>query len=104
MAGQRTLTPYVGVQILRPQPGKFNTSPNMRLHLTTQGDVTPITWVFAPKWLTLEEASILSGLSLVQVLEVIAIGGVDLNDDGLIERQSLMEFMESLDLLLHWHE
>jgi len=35
---------------------------------------------------------------------IIDIGGVDLDDAGLIERASLEEFQETLGLVLHWHD
>jgi hypothetical protein len=31
-------------------------------------------------------------------------GGVDLNQEGLIERQSLREFQEALALVTHWRD
>ncbi len=35
---------------------------------------------------------------------VIDEGGVDLNVEGLIEKQSLWEFQEMLALVLHWND
>jgi hypothetical protein len=53
-------------------------------------------WVFAPNWLTVAEACFLSGWSSDQIAEIIAEGEVDLDDDGLIEKQSLYEFQGAL--------
>ena len=36
--------------------------------------------------------------------EIIEEGGVDLNDEGLIERESLYEFNECAALILHWND
>jgi hypothetical protein len=64
--------------------------------------VTPVTWIFAPEWLTLDEACHLSGHSRDDMLFIVEDGGVDTNDAGLIEKQSLYEFQEALLLLRHW--
>jgi len=66
--------------------------------------ITPVTWIEAPEWLTIEEACYLSGWDRDSMLEIIDEGGVDLNDEGLIEKESLYEFQESLALVLHWNE
>ncbi len=100
MAGQRTLTPYVGVRILRPQPKDSSLGGSeMRLFTTRDGMVTPVTWAFAPEWLTFEEAWVLSGMEPETMQEVIDDDGVDLSDDGLIGRDSLREFQEVLLLV-----
>ncbi len=36
--------------------------------------------------------------------EIIAVGGVDLNSDGRIEKRSLYEFQESVALVEHWDD
>ena len=64
----------------------------------------PTDWLFYPDWLTLEQASYLSGWDRASVLEIIDEGGVDLNTDGLIENRSLHEFQEMLAIVLHWNE
>jgi hypothetical protein len=66
--------------------------------------ITPVVWLEAPDWLTIEEACFLSGWDRASMMEIIAEGGVDLNDAGLIEKESLHEFQESLALVLHWDE
>ena len=65
---------------------------------------TTVDWLFAPDWLTVEEACFLSGWDLNSMLEIIAEDGVDLDDEGLIEKQSLYEFQECLALVLHWDD
>jgi hypothetical protein len=59
-------------------------------------------WVLSPEWLTVDDASALSGLPLDVVRRAMADWCLGLNDDGLINRSSLWEFLESLALLLHW--
>jgi hypothetical protein len=66
--------------------------------------VTPIAWMEAPEWLTVQEACRLSGWDSFSMLEIIDEGGVDLNTEGLIEKQSLYDFQECLALVLHWDE
>ena len=65
---------------------------------------TPVDWLFAPNWLTVEEACFLSGWDTASMLEIMDEGGVDLNLDGLIHRQSLWEFQEACALVLHWDD
>ena len=65
---------------------------------------TPVDWLLAPEWLTLEYACWLSGWDRDTMQHIIDIGGVDLDDAGLIERASLEEFQETLGLVLHWHD
>ena len=38
----------------------------------------------------------------VWMLEIVNVSGVDLNDDGLIEKQSLWKFQEACALVMHW--
>jgi hypothetical protein len=64
--------------------------------------VTPIAWMEAPQWLTVQEACCLSGWDVFSMLEIIDGGGVDLNTEGLIEKESLRDFQECLALVLHW--
>ncbi len=57
-------------------------------------------WALAPDWLTVEQARFLSGWSADQMAEIIRENGVDLDDAGRIEKQSLAEFQEAmLDVL-----
>jgi hypothetical protein len=65
---------------------------------------TTLDWAFAPEWLMIEQACFLSGWDRDGMLEIIDEGGVDLNDEGLIERESLYEFQESLALVLYWND
>jgi hypothetical protein len=57
--------------------------------------VTPVHWTFPPEWLTVEQACFLSGWDIDTMLEIAGKGGVDLNLDGLIDRESLHEFQEA---------
>lgn len=75
--------------------------------LTLQGIVTPVTWAFAPDWLTIEQACFLSGWDPVGMLEIIDEGGIDADQNAgawLIEKRSLWEFQESLADILHWND
>jgi len=68
--------------------------------------VTLVSWAFAPEWLTLEEASALSGHPLDVLDWLVQDGAVDTRRDGggwLIEKRSLYEFQETLAEVLHWH-
>ena len=67
--------------------------------------VTGVSWAFAPEWLTLEEASYLSGHDVDTLRWLIHDGGVDAKRQGdtwLIEKASLREFQETLLEVLHW--
>ena len=64
--------------------------------------ITLVTWIVAPEWLTIGEACYISGWDQDSMLEIIDESGVDLNEEGLIERESLYEFQESLALVLYW--
>jgi hypothetical protein len=70
----------------------------------TRRIATGVDWLFAPEWLTIEEACFLSGWSESAMKEIIEEAGVDLNDEGLIERESLYEFNECAALILHWND
>jgi len=74
----------------------------MRLCTTPQGDVTPVTWAFAPDMLTLEEACYLSGYNRGFMLQVIEVDGVDLDNAGRIEKRSLWEWLEVSIEIDHW--
>ena len=65
----------------------------------TKRIATMVDWLFAPEWLTIEEACFLSGWSESAMKEIMEEGGVDLNDEGLIERESLYEFNECAALI-----
>jgi len=65
---------------------------------------SPIDWIVAPDWLTVEEACFLSGWDRDTMLHIIDQGGVDLNTENLIEKQSLLEFQECLALVYHWND
>jgi hypothetical protein len=61
--------------------------------------VTPITWLYAPDWLTSEQAAYLSGHNLDTIDFLAQDGCVDTDDEDLIEKQSLYEFQECLALV-----
>jgi excisionase family DNA binding protein len=61
-----------------------------------------VDWIFAPEWLAVEQACELSGWDPGSLLEIMAQGGVDVDEAGLIEKQSLYEFQETLAEVLHW--
>lgn len=65
---------------------------------------TPVDWLFAPDWLTVEQACTLSGWDTASLLEIVDEGGVDLNNAGLIHKGSLLEFQETLAEVLHWYD
>jgi hypothetical protein len=69
---------------------------------TTPRVASGIDWAFAPDWLTIEEACFLSGHDRGAMLEIIAEDGVDLDDDGLIDKRSLWEFQEALVEAPRW--
>jgi len=64
--------------------------------------VTPVTWAFAPDWLTVEQASYLSGHDEDTVRWLVEDGSIDTRLDGLIDKESLHEYQEALALVLHW--
>jgi hypothetical protein len=55
--------------------------------------------LFAPEWLTIEEACFLSGRSKSAMLEIIEEGGIDLNTEELIEKRSQRDVFAALDFL-----
>ena len=61
----------------------------------------PVDWLFAPDWLTLEQVCFLWAWNAAFMREIISEGGVDLNDGGLIEKHSLLEFQGTAALVLH---
>lgn len=61
--------------------------------------VTLVTWIAAPEWLTIAEASYLSGHDAELLHELILAGDVDaqqVGDRWLIEKGSLREYQEAL--------
>jgi len=69
--------------------------------------VTPVTWLAAPEWLTVQEAAELSGHDRGVLHWMIRDGAVDTKLEGdiyLIEKVSLWEFQEALAEVLHWWE
>jgi hypothetical protein len=66
--------------------------------------VTPVTWLAAPEWLTVDEACHLSGRDRGTLLFWVSDGDVDTNVDGLIAKDSLHEMLEALVLLAHWDD
>ena len=63
---------------------------------------TLVDWAFAPQWLSISEACFLSGHNPNAMLEIIDTDGVDLDNEGRIERESLWQFLEAEALVLHW--
>jgi hypothetical protein len=69
--------------------------------------VTPVSWIVAPEWLTVEEASELSGHDPEVLVDLIWDGGVEAKQEGetwFIERDSLHDFQECLWLVQHWND
>lgn len=64
---------------------------------------TIVDWLFAPPWLSIEEACFLSGWDRDTMLRIVAEDHVDLAEDGLIEKRSLRELQESLIEVLNWN-
>jgi hypothetical protein len=67
--------------------------------------ITPVTWLAASDWLTIQQAMALSGHDADTVKWLILDGGVDAKRDGdtwLIDKASLHEFQEALAEVLHW--
>jgi hypothetical protein len=70
--------------------------------VTMRRTATPVDWLFAPEWLTIQQACELSGWDTASLLEIIDVGGVDVGTTGLIHKGSLYEFQETLAEVLHW--
>ena len=69
--------------------------------------VTPVSWLVAPAWLTVDEACQLSGRDRDTMLWMIEDGSVDAKLEGdayLVEKASLHEFLELLVELSHWND
>jgi len=64
----------------------------------------PMEWLFAPYWLTVEQACFLSGWDVASMLAIMDAGGVDLNDDGLIAKDSLEDLQGVCALVAHWYD
>ena len=64
---------------------------------------TTVDWAFAPQWLSRAQACFLSGHDLPTMLEIISVGGVDLDPEGRIEKESLRQFLEAEVLVSHWN-
>jgi hypothetical protein len=67
---------------------------------------TGVDWAFAPEWLTIEQASALSGWTPMQMLDIIEQDGVELadSDEILISKQSLLDYQETCAQILHFDE
>ena len=77
------------------------------LQVAHQRIVTPIDWVFAPTWLTVDEACQLSWHDLDTMLWTVRDGPVGTKRDGdtwLVGKESLWEFQEVLALVSHWSD
>jgi hypothetical protein len=100
---QRTLNPCTGGS--NPSaPASVRSAFLEGVKVPAQQIVTPAAWIYAPDWLTPDQASYLTGHSVDHIKWMIQDGCVDTNDAGLIEKRSLHEFQESLALVLHWDE
>ncbi len=76
-----------------------------RMASPTTRVVTPVSWAFAPEWLTIRQAAELSGHDRETLGWLIQDGAVDARRWGktwLIEKVSLREFQDALALVLHW--
>ena len=68
--------------------------------------VTLVSWAFAPEWLTVQEASELSGHDVDTLHWLIQDGALDTRCVGntwLVEKASLREFQEALLEVSHWY-
>ena len=66
---------------------------------------TLIDWVTFPDWLSLDEACHLTGYDQATVVQwLVDDGAVDLDNNGLIEKRSLSEFLDALVLVLHLND
>ena len=61
-----------------------------------------VDWAFAPQWLSIDGACLLLGHDLPMVMRMVDADGVDLDDEGRIEKESLWQFLEAEALMLHW--
>ena len=64
----------------------------------------PTDWIFYPDWLTVEQACHLSGWDTTSMLEIMDVGGVDLDDAERIHKDSLWDFQEACALVAHWND
>jgi len=63
---------------------------------------TMVDWAFAPQWLSFDEACFLSGHDLPTMLEIVEVDGVDVDNEGRIEKESLWQFLEAEVLVARW--
>jgi hypothetical protein len=80
-------------------PSPFDSLGGMTM---TEAIATLVDWAFAPQWLTLSEACFLSGYDPSVLRGIIKDDGVDLDNQGRIEKKSLRHFMEADLLVNHW--
>ena len=80
-------------------PGGSSSQSSDTLEAVTR-PATLVSWVFAPDWLTFDQAAGLIGLDAAEIPAMIDQGAVDAKDDGagglLIEKHSLREYRDSL--------
>jgi len=74
------------------------------MQVSTPRIVNMVTWAFAPDMLTFEEACYLSGYDRGTMLQVLEVDGVDLDNAGRIEKQSLWEWLEVSVEYAHWDD
>ncbi len=72
--------------------------------MPTKRIATTVDWLFAPEWLTIEQACFLSGFDALTMAKIVEQDGVDLDNAGLIEKQSLWEFKDALIDVLCWKD
>ena len=65
---------------------------------------TLIDWVTFPDWLSFDEACHLAGYDQATMQWLVDDGAVDLDNNGLIEKRSLSEFLDALVLVLHLND
>ena len=65
---------------------------------------TMVDWAFAPGWLSIPEACLLSRYDPATLYGIIDEGGVDVDNGGRIDKESLWQFLEADALVLHWDD
>lgn len=106
----------VGVRVPIPQPESrgrleneppFFVSPGVSVEGHAMGDdngVTVVTWLFAPAWLSVEQAALLAGLPVAVVAGLASAGYVDVKTgaDGktLVSRDAWAAYLDTLEEVL----
>jgi hypothetical protein len=103
-AGARASGKATDFQSVAQRPSRLSLPDDGEMESVQTQVATTVDWLFAPDWLSIEEACFLSDWDRDAMLEIIDEDNVDLDDDGRIEKQSLYEFQECLALVLHWDD